>query len=805
MTESFRGIFRKRLHTMAACVAVVAMYVTGVLNSLINQKIQASFSVFTAVRAFFCTPATLVLFPLLFCVFGGGCLYILHKSWLDGQLDDKMGRNFRHSSKITPYGDAHMEEPHEYVNIAQIRPVELCKGKVLGQLDEDGGGRECIDFNPFDGRLNQHMIAIGTSGGGKTFTFVKPFMYQARKEGHSLVVSDPKGDLFRETSAYFRDNGYIVRQLNLKDLTKSDGWHMLKTLQGDNLSTNVKIFAQTVISNISKENNIYSSGSNSLLCALLLRVLLGHEYKDEDKNIKTVYQLLQNPAGYEFLEQVFDKNALTKEELPSLAPYMAFKQGSPNLASNIATHLANGLQLFQDELLCDVLSTDDMDLTMLGKQPCIYYCQFPDSHDTYRFIISLFFSMAFTVLLDYADLHTENGKLPVPVDFLLDEFPALGIIPDWDRKMATVRSRGINCVMIIQDIPQLKMRYLESWKTILNNCGTVLTLGINEPDETARWISNRIGETSIEVETEAISKVAGRERHFTSKNSKGVGKRSLLSPDEVCKLSRDGTLILWTGHNPVYAHKTPHTMFADAERHELTLPEDIPPITDIKARKLLRECEDAYRTEFWASRSAHPDLRYSDLSDALYTEEPGTPLEMAWSIFKDDLKALRNLPKTIRARREGAVEPVISVPKEEKPAPQWNALADVGAFKRYREQWIEEYTLGSADKTVSFTVDPNTGELIGDVPEAAEAPLVNFEPFGGTWPTNSQNAPYDENTAAQDDAADNSETMLPIFGKPADTSKPPRQSASDRYEIIEPNLSGEDRMPPAKRKQTSTL
>ena len=277
----------------------------------------------------------------------------------------------------------------------------------------------------------------------------------------------------------------------------------------------------------------------------------------------------------------------------------------------------------------------------------MYVLNFPDTNDTYRFVVSLFFSMAFIALVDYADIHTKNGKLPVAVDFLLDEFPALGVIPDWDRKIATVRSRDINCVMIVQDIPQLKKRYLESWMTILNNCGCLLTLGINEPKETATWLSERIGEASIEVVSESKTVIAGTAKSFMSKQSVGVGKRRFLSPAELCELSRDGSIVIFTDHKPVYVNKFPYTLFPDAEKLYDTLPENVTDFTDRKARALLRAAEKAYQEEFWLTHAQHPDMNYRDVSDALYAEPPESPVSMTLAMIRDDLtRIFQSLCKT---------------------------------------------------------------------------------------------------------------------------------------------------------------
>ena len=623
--------FRQQIRVILAALFMISCYLTGILDILMFY-LPRGFGFVAVLKAFFSTRISLLLFPMVFLTLSAIAISAAHKTWEESQREDLLQRGFLHSKGGSPYGDAHFEQPWEFLDAAQIRPVEDCKGKILGQLDEEG--RQCIDFNPYEGRINSHMIAIGRSGGGKTFTFVKTFMMQAMKEKHSLFIADPKGDLFRETSSYFRDNGYVVRKLDLKNLEKSDGWHCLGSLHGANLITNVQVFSSTVMANISERDDVYSRAGGSLLSALILRVLQGREYPPEKKTI-------------DFLDTLLSSEHVTSSEEACTRFYMDFKRASGNLAGNIITHLATGIQLLNNPLLSDILSTDDIDLTMAGKVPSIYYINFPDTDVTFKFIISLFFSMAFINLVDYADIHTADGKLPIPVDFLLDEFPALGVIPDWDRKIATVRSRQINCVMIIQDIPQLKKRYLESWMTILNNCGCLITLGINEPNETAPYLSKRIGEASIEVVSKSESVVADKARSFMSKQSVGVGKRAFLSVAEICELSRDGSILLFADHQPVYANKFPYILHPDAEKLEDTLPADVIDFTDRAARRVFREAEEAYRQRFWNTHEMHPDMKYKDLNDALFTDPPQSPIAMVLNMLRDDWSSVRKKGKRL--------------------------------------------------------------------------------------------------------------------------------------------------------------
>lgn len=681
-----KSIIKNRLRLALVSNIFISAYATGVVDCLLNPAYKGEFTFSYIIAAFFSSRQTLLFYPASFFINGAIALYICHKSWKEHRLDDKMGRNFKYSEKISPYGGAHVMEPYEYVDIAQIRRLEDCKGIIVGQLTENG--EECVDFNA--SRINSHMYVTATSGSGKTYGFVKPYIFQSLKRRHSLILTDPKGELYRDTAGFLMDNGYHVRRLDFKNLDKSDGWDCLKLLRGKNMRTKVQIFTNAVISNISpNDNSIFAKGSDSLLQALILRVLLGHDFTEKEKNIKSVYQMLQNPAGYAFLDQMFDKNVLNDEEMASLPPYLAYKQGSENLSANIATHLANGLQLFQDDQLCRVLSTDDIDLILPGKEPCAYYCVFPDDHDTYRFVISLFFTMFFIELVDFAD-DQPDLKLPIAVDFLLDEFPSIGIIPDWAKKMSTVRSRGISCVMITQDFTQLKQNYKETWATILNNCGALVTLGINEM-ETAEWVSKRIGETSIEVESSSTSEVAGQRRNpLVSKQSVGVGKRSLFTPSEIFEIGKDNNLVVIAGRNPIYSMKTPYTIFKEAERLRVIQKEDILCITESKKKKEFRNAEAEYIEMYWKTHSLIPKGDPHDLTDALYTIPDTNPLLMLFEILQDDIKTLTCFFNRM-VRRENLKREQSQRLAGDKSCSAMDVsmydLAEMGAFQMYYEKY----------------------------------------------------------------------------------------------------------------------
>lgn len=607
----------KKVLAIIIIVNLCLLYIIGALHATMCG--YPTWNPIKMIQCFFVFgfPTHLFVTVYLIALLLGG--YLLFKFSREQGGLDVLGRAFHMNLARQTYGDTHFETPAEFKEIALVQSPKNAYGTILGQWDSSG--EKLINQRMSNKRDNKHMMVIGASGTGKTYTFVKPYCFQCVKRRESVIITDPDGGLFRDMAGYFQDQGYVVRQLNLKDPIKSDGWDCLKTVQGPNAELIAQLFSHTVISNLVKDlDSIYGSGPMALLKACILRVVLGHDYPPEKKNIKSVYELLSNPAGEEFLETMFDINILEPEETPCLKPYLSYKTASPNLRGNLITNLSVQLQLLQSDLLCQVLSTDDMDLTLPGKQPCAYFCRFPDYHDTYKFIVSLFFSMLFIQLTEFAD-DCPGGRLPVPVNFLLDEFPSIGRIPDFDRKISTVRKRSMNICMILQDITQLQQEraYKDTWVTIMANCATLVSLGINDK-ETADLITKRIGETTVAVETQQHDAQESILMPFC-RRSTGEGRRSLLSFEELYRVGVDDCLILAQRHNPIYAKKYPYILHPDAKKLREILPSDIPPITDIEARKTKREKENAYISAYLLK---HPLNKVN--RDYANLDEPTVPL-----------------------------------------------------------------------------------------------------------------------------------------------------------------------------------
>ena len=598
--------FVKRCRRSLFLDIVLSLYLTGFFNTVTKTyTLRAALNPFSQLKQAKATGQPIGLFLVIFLFLSCAFAYYLIISAKDIKGMDKMGRRFKQTKNRQSYGDAHFEEPDEYKDVASVQRPENVWGVIVGQIGSDG--QKVVNLRMDNNRGNRHIAVVGASGSGKTFTFSKPYCYQCVRRRESVILTDPDGGLYRDLAGYFEDNGYVVRRFDLTNLKKSDGWHCMNSISPENAELDAQVFAQAIISNVAQTKNtgdIYVTGPLSLLKALVLRVYLGPDFDPERKNIKEVYALLQDPKGEEALDEWFDPALMPVEARPSLGPYLSFKESSPNLRGNIIVNLATQLQLFQNEMVCKVLSTDDIDLTLPGQKPCAYFCLFPDSHDTFQFIVSLFFSMLLQNLVAYADQKC-GGQLPVPVNFLLDEFPSIGKLPDWDKKMATIRKRQMNAVMIFQNLSQLQNLYDLTWNTIFSNCGTHIILGINDGD-TADLFTKRIGDTTIQAETEQHP-INESLLAFSHNHSTGEGRRALLSYDELHKLDKDDCIVIPQTHNPIWLRKYPHTLHPEAAKTRKILPSSIPDITDTEARKARKKAEEE-RIEAYYKK--HPKAKY---------------------------------------------------------------------------------------------------------------------------------------------------------------------------------------------------
>jgi len=229
---------------------------------------------------------------------------------------------------------------------------------------------------------------------------------------------------------------------------------------------------------------------------------------------------------------------------PAKMPYNLFADTTDNVKSGVVMGLGNRLSVFQNEVIDALTSVSDgtgIDIGLPGREKCAYFCILSDTDSAFDFIASLFFTFMFVVLVRQAD-RNPDGRLKVPVNFLLDEFCNISKIPDFTKKLSTMRGRGISCSIVFQSLPQLKSAYpQDGWQTILANCDYWLVLGANDI-ETASYVSRTIGATTVEVENMSYPKRVLPEFGGV-KISMDKHKRDLLDPSEVLRFSRNECMV----------------------------------------------------------------------------------------------------------------------------------------------------------------------------------------------------------------------------------------------------------------------
>lgn len=393
-------------------------------------------------------------------------------------------------------------------------------------------------------RFNEHKAIYGATGSGKSSSFAIPMIYGVIKRGESIIMTDPKSELYNETSRYFRENGYEVKVFNLVECWHSDSWNCLNEIGDDPLMA--QTFADIIIKNTSdgkKGDPFWENSEMNLLKALSLYVQMHPSIPPNEKNMGTVYDLAL--TGDTNLASLFNQ---LSEDHPAKFPYRIFAQAEPKVRTSVVAGFGTRLQVFQNKLIKEITSYNEIDLIAPAKKKCAYFVITSDQESTLDFLASLFFSFLFIKLVKYAD-STKNRVCDIPVNFLLDEFPNIGEIPDFTKKLSTIRSRRMSATIIFQSVAHLKGRYPnDEWQNIISNCDMQICLGCNDP-QTAEFLSKRSGELTAEVTSTSTNKktMAPVQLIPEYKETEGKGKRMLLTPHEVQTLPPENLLVVFRG------------------------------------------------------------------------------------------------------------------------------------------------------------------------------------------------------------------------------------------------------------------
>lgn len=354
-------------------------------------------------------------------------------------------------------------------------------------------------------RRNLNILVVGGSGAGKTRFFAKPNVMQANT---SYLITDPKGELARAVAPLLIRQGYDVRIFDLLDT------------------------------------------------ALILYLM--HEAPRSEQNFAMVMYMIENGGAREDdddfqspLDLLFE--ALEDEESDHIAvkQYKIFKQAASKTAKSILISAAVRLAAFNLPEIARITETDTLDLGSLGDSKRAIFCCIPDNDTSFNYIVGMLYTQAFQSLYYTAD-KVHGGRLPVHVRCIFDEFANVALPDDFERVLATCRSREISINIIIQNMAQLKALFKDSWENIMGNCDIFLYLGGNEQGA-FKYVSKLLGKETIDTQTHSQSR--GRNGSYST-NHQQAG-RELLTPDEVRTLDNAKAILLIRGEAPVIDSKYP--------------------------------------------------------------------------------------------------------------------------------------------------------------------------------------------------------------------------------------------------------
>lgn len=481
----------------------------------------------------------------------GGSIYAfvrLYDRFGSRDFDD---RNFARSQRGT-YGTAGWMDEKELRTVLEVASPQKARGIILGQNDR--GSVICL---PEDTRLNKHIAVFGASGTMKSRGVIRPALFQSIRRGESVVVTDPKSEIYSDTVELFRKHGYTVRVYNLLQPELSDSWNCMFDLGGDTLMA--QVLTDVIIANTKgdgKGDHFWDNGEANLLKSLILYVDLDSTRRRSERNLPAVYQMLTQNSEKQ-LTALFDRLPL---DHPARAPYSLFSQASDTVRAGIVLGLGTRLQVLQSEAVRRITRQSDIDLALPGQTKCVYYIILDDQNSSLEFLSSLFFAFLFIKLVRYAD-STPEQRCKIPVNIILEEANNIGVIPDFSRRLSTIRSRALQVLLCCQNLPQIQNRYPDNlWAELIGNADTQLMLGCTD-DVTAEYFSARSGDMTVEVNSTmttrqsiAIAQIIPQYRY-----TEGLGRRRLLTPDEVLRLPNDQLLIVIRGQKVLRAKKFDYT------------------------------------------------------------------------------------------------------------------------------------------------------------------------------------------------------------------------------------------------------
>lgn len=402
-------------------------------------------------------------------------------------------------------------------------------------------------------RRNLNTIVIGGSGAGKTRFYGKPNLMQCNT---SYVVLDPKGEQLRDIGCLLEKNGYIIKVVDLINMTKSHCYNPFEYIHDDKdvLKLITNLIRNTTPKGSQTNDPFWEKSETALLEALCLYLL--HEAPKDEQNFTMVMEMIssadvrEDDEEYQSpLDELFERLELRKPDSLALKQYKIYKQAAGKTAKSILISVGVRLAVFNLESIASLTATDELELNLVGERKTAIFAVIPDNDSTFNFLVGMLYTQLFQMLYYQADI-VHGGELPIPVHFLMDEFANVALPDEFDKLLSTMRSRQIFVSIIIQNLAQIKALYKDAWESILGNCDELYYLGGNE-QSTHKFMSEYLGKETLDTNT--FGKSSGRNGNYST-NYQQAG-RELLTADEIRLLDNDYALLFIRGEHPIFDKK----------------------------------------------------------------------------------------------------------------------------------------------------------------------------------------------------------------------------------------------------------
>lgn len=490
-------------------------------------------------------------FSLHYTVYTGKCILILSFAYITGIcIYYSQQKNYRRGVE---HGSARWGDVHQICK--RYADKEYTHNLLLTQNFR-------MSQEVYKHQRNLNVLVAGGSGAGKSRTYAVPNILQCSQAeskkggGCSIVVTDPKGELLRKTGGLLERMEYEVRVFDLINPDTSFCYNPFCYVHDDKdvLKLINNLIRNTTPKGSQASDPFWEKSETALLQALMLYLL--HEAPPEEQNFPMIMEMLGSAQVKEEDEEyqspldiLFERLEMRKPDSIAVKQYQIYKQAAGKTAKSILISVGVRLAAFNLKEIANLTCTDELDLASIGEKKVALFCCIPDADTSLNYLVGMIYSNLFQTLYYVAD-RKYGGRLPVPVHCIMDEWPNVALPDDFDKILATMRSRAISCSIIIQNMAQMKALFKDSWESLVGNCDEFLYLGGNEK-EGHKYISELLGKETLDTNTYGQTK--GRNGSYST-NYQQTG-RELFTPDEIRLLDNRKAILFVREERPMLDDK----------------------------------------------------------------------------------------------------------------------------------------------------------------------------------------------------------------------------------------------------------